>query len=102
MWDSIFELGVAKELSIFFFLFVLLSCIFYKFVRDIMAQNEARELRYLDTIENLTGEIGPSLKIIKEDIKKLKEEIREEIRTNHKGLKWYLDRLIQKNNGGGS
>jgi hypothetical protein len=55
MVNELFKIGVAQQMGIFFFLFVVLGVLLWLLIRSIMRQNESRENRYIGTIDKLAG-----------------------------------------------
>lgn len=91
MLEWLFEIGIIQGLSIFFFLFVVLGFLFWRFISSVMAQNNEREQRYIDTIDNL----AQSLCEVKE-VKLTVEEMRKEMIASNERQENMIGKVLDK------
>lgn len=91
MINELFELGTARGLSIFFFLFVLLAAGFWLFIRSVMKENNNREGRYISTIDKLADSLG-NVETVNQNI----AELRKDIQRQESMIGRVLDRLPVK------
>jgi len=89
--EWLFEIGIIQGLSIFFFLFVVLGFLFWRFISSVMAQNNEREQRYIDTIDNL----AQSLCEVKE-VKLTVEEMRKEMIASNERQENMIGKVLDK------
>lgn len=92
MFEMLFEIGLAQGLGIFFFLFVGIAGLFWHFVKKVMDENQRREQRYIDTIDNLSKSLN-GVESLTACINEFRHDNEKEHEETQKMLGRVLDRL---------
>ena len=53
-WRDLWKIGIAEGFGIFFLLFLVVTYLLWKFVQEVMKENQDREMRYIDNIDRLS------------------------------------------------
>jgi hypothetical protein len=87
--------GVAQQMGIFFFLFVVLGVLLWFLIRSIMKQNESGENRYIGTIDKLTDSLT-KVESVHASIVEMRKDIKESNAHQESMIGRVLDRLPSK------
>lgn len=95
MVEKLFEIGLAKGASIFFFLFIALGVLFWVFMKSIMKENNIRENRYISTIDKLADSLS-KVETVNQNIAELRQDFQKTAERQESMIGRVLDRLPVK------
>jgi nicotinamide riboside transporter PnuC len=95
MVNELFKIGVAQQMGIFFFLFVVVGVLLWLLIRSIMKQNESRENRYIGTIDKLADSLT-KVESVHASIVEMRKDITESNARQESMIGRVLDRLPAK------
>jgi cbb3-type cytochrome oxidase subunit 3 len=95
MINAIFKIGIAQQMGVFFFLFIVLGALFWMLIRSIMKQNNERENRYIATIDKLADSLT-KVESIQLSIVEMRKDITESNNRQESMIGRVLDRLPAK------
>lgn len=90
--EWLIEAGITQGQGIFFFLFIALGILFWRLLVKVMAENNKREERYINTIDTLAESLC-EVKEVKTTVDEIRRDLSESNERQEKMLGRLLDRL---------